>query len=109
MCRLCSEKLNQILLDGKCVCNSQSTDKDGVCVLNIGQPYNFLATISYGNSSSANSNNTGLSTSSTFGSATSIATTTIITTTTTTNTIPVVVNSTVTSTPQVIISNGTCS
>jgi len=100
-------------LDGKCVCNSQSTDKDGVCVLNIGQAYNFLATISYDNISSASSNtiggSIGLSTSSTSGSvlvSTPITTTTIITTTTTT--IPVVVNSTVTSTPQVIISNGTC-
>ena len=52
-CRLCSEKLNQVLINGKCVCNSISSEKDGVCVLNRGQPYNFLSQISWGDSSTA--------------------------------------------------------
>lgn len=101
-CRLCSEKLNQVLINGKCVCNSMSTEKDGVCVLNRGEPYNFLNQISWGDSSSQVSgswpSNVGVNT---FGSTQNLVMgptmqqqqqTVITTVTTTTTSVPTVVN-----------------
>lgn len=46
-CRVCSERLNQDFFVDKCVCNSQSAEIDGACVLKQGKPFDFLRTLRY--------------------------------------------------------------